>query len=147
MLDTSSFSKDTYTAYVMTILISNTPHSDLTGRFPVASDTVNQYLFMPTMDGYIHAETLPTIHLSIFFSHIYLFLLLFLLFIIILRNEGVLGFFRGVFPNALKVAPAAALTFLVYEECLKFLTSPVSSTGLSTGDSIRSRFFKTEKRI
>ena len=37
------------------------------------------------------------------------------------RNEGYLGFFRGVIPNAIKVAPAAALTFVVYEECLKFL--------------------------
>jgi solute carrier family 25 folate transporter 32 len=39
------------------------------------------------------------------------------------RNEGVSGFFRGVIPNAIKVAPAAALTFVVYEECLKFLIS------------------------
>jgi hypothetical protein len=29
------------------------------------------------------------------------------------------GFFRGVVPNALKVAPSAALTFLVYEEAMK----------------------------
>jgi len=35
------------------------------------------------------------------------------------RQEGPLGFFRGVVPNALKVAPSAALTFVVYEEVLK----------------------------
>lgn len=39
----------------------------------------------------------------------------------IMRNEGVAGFFRGVIPNALKVAPSAALTFLVYEECMLLL--------------------------
>ena len=37
------------------------------------------------------------------------------------KNEGIRGFFRGVVPNALKVAPSAALTFVVYEETLKFV--------------------------
>lgn len=37
------------------------------------------------------------------------------------RSEGALGFFRGVIPNSLKVAPSAALTFLVYEEVLKLM--------------------------
>jgi solute carrier family 25 folate transporter 32 len=37
------------------------------------------------------------------------------------RNEGIFGFFRGVIPNALKVAPAAALTFLIYEESMHLL--------------------------
>ncbi len=35
------------------------------------------------------------------------------------RNEGTLGYFKGVVPNALKVAPSAAITFVVYEETLK----------------------------
>jgi solute carrier family 25 folate transporter 32 len=35
------------------------------------------------------------------------------------RQEGLAGFFRGVLPNALKVAPSAALTFVVYEELIK----------------------------
>ncbi len=35
------------------------------------------------------------------------------------REHGVKGFFRGVVPNAMKVAPSAAITFLVYEECMK----------------------------
>eukprot|EP00602_Paraphysomonas_sp_CaronLab_P003291 CAMPEP_0185020532 /NCGR_PEP_ID=MMETSP1103-20130426/3135_1 /TAXON_ID=36769 /ORGANISM="Paraphysomonas bandaiensis, Strain Caron Lab Isolate" /LENGTH=225 /DNA_ID=CAMNT_0027551481 /DNA_START=391 /DNA_END=1068 /DNA_ORIENTATION=+ len=39
----------------------------------------------------------------------------------ILRNEGLRGFFKGLIPNCLKVAPNAALTFLVYEESLKLL--------------------------
>lgn len=37
------------------------------------------------------------------------------------RNEGVFGFFKGVVPNVIKVAPSAALTFLVYEETMKLL--------------------------
>lgn len=37
------------------------------------------------------------------------------------RSEGLLGFFRGVTPNALKVAPGSAVTFLVYEEVRKLL--------------------------
>ena len=37
------------------------------------------------------------------------------------RQESIFGFFRGVVPNALKVAPAAALTFLVYEESMHML--------------------------
>ena len=40
------------------------------------------------------------------------------------KNEGIRGFFRGVIPNALKVAPSAALTFVVYEETLKFVKLP-----------------------
>jgi solute carrier family 25 folate transporter 32 len=37
------------------------------------------------------------------------------------RQDRILGFFRGVVPNALKVAPSSAITFLVYEECLHYL--------------------------
>lgn len=44
-------------------------------------------------------------------------------FLKIWRNEGIIGYFRGVVPNALKVAPSAAITFLVYEETLKLLSS------------------------
>ena len=35
------------------------------------------------------------------------------------KHEGPGGYFRGIVPNVLKVAPGAALTFVVYEECLK----------------------------
>lgn len=31
------------------------------------------------------------------------------------KREGVIGFFRGCIPNALRVAPGAAITFVVYE--------------------------------
>lgn len=62
------------------------------------------------------------------------------------RYEGAMGFFRGVFPNALKVAPAAALTFLVYEECLKILTSPSTLRGSgSAGDTMREVLLRDEK--
>jgi len=37
------------------------------------------------------------------------------------RGEGLRGFFKGVWPNALRVAPGAAVTFAVYEESLKLL--------------------------
>ena len=37
------------------------------------------------------------------------------------RHEGLRGYFKGLVPHSLRVAPSAALTFLVYEECLKFL--------------------------
>ena len=33
--------------------------------------------------------------------------------------QGAMGFFRGVGPNALKTAPSAAITFVVYEETIK----------------------------
>lgn len=31
------------------------------------------------------------------------------------RNEGALGFYRGMFPNLLRVVPSTCITFLVYE--------------------------------
>ena len=31
------------------------------------------------------------------------------------RNEGALGFYKGMFPNLLRVVPSACITFLVYE--------------------------------
>jgi solute carrier family 25 folate transporter 32 len=41
----------------------------------------------------------------------------------IFREHGIQGFLRGVIPNAMKVAPSAAITFVVYEECMKFMKS------------------------
>ncbi|ACI64160.1 hypothetical protein THAPS_38111, partial [Thalassiosira pseudonana CCMP1335] len=38
------------------------------------------------------------------------------------RNEGVGGFFKGCVTNALRVAPSAAITFVVYESVLDALT-------------------------
>ncbi|KAM5546656.1 folate transporter 1, chloroplastic [Rosa sericea] len=37
------------------------------------------------------------------------------------RFEGVRGFYRGITPNLLKNVPAASITFIVYENVLKFL--------------------------
>ena len=37
------------------------------------------------------------------------------------QEEGLRGFFRGLLPTALRVAPASALTFVVYEETLKMV--------------------------
>ena len=37
-------------------------------------------------------------------------------------QEGVAGFFRGCIPNAIRVAPGAAITFLVYESVMDLLT-------------------------
>ena len=51
-----------HTVYVKTILASDTSHSDLTGRFPIQSTSGQQYLFISTMDGYIHAEPMTSRH-------------------------------------------------------------------------------------
>lgn len=37
------------------------------------------------------------------------------------RHEGVRGFYKGLFPNLLKVVPAASITYLVYEAMKKSL--------------------------
>jgi len=37
--------------------------------------------------------------------------------------EGALGFFKGCVPNVLKTAPSAAITFLVYEQCMLTLNA------------------------
>jgi hypothetical protein len=48
------------------------------------------------------------------------------------RSDGAVGFFRGVVPNALKVAPGAAITFVVYEECMKaFKATPSADESLA----------------
>ncbi|CAB9499707.1 dinucleotide transporter 2, mitochondrial [Seminavis robusta] len=37
------------------------------------------------------------------------------------QREGIAGFFRGCIPNAIRVAPGAAITFLVYESVIDLL--------------------------
>ena len=39
----------------------------------------------------------------------------------IYTQEGVSGFFKGCITNAVRVAPGAAITFVVYEEVSDFL--------------------------
>lgn len=38
-----------------------------------------------------------------------------------LRHEGLSGFYKGIFPNLLKVVPSASITYLVYETMKKSL--------------------------
>ena len=49
-------------AYTQIVLISDTLHSDLTGRFPVTSNNGAQYIFVSILDGYIHVETMKSRH-------------------------------------------------------------------------------------
>lgn len=37
------------------------------------------------------------------------------------KHEGYLGFYKGLFPNLLKVVPAASITYMVYEAMKKSL--------------------------
>lgn len=38
-----------------------------------------------------------------------------------LQKEGYTGFYKGLFPNLLKVVPAASITYMVYEAMKKKL--------------------------
>ncbi len=40
---------------------------------------------------------------------------------LLFRNEKVRGFYKGLIPNLLRVVPATALTFMVYEHTSHFL--------------------------
>jgi hypothetical protein len=40
----------------------------------------------------------------------------------ILEKEGPTGFFKGCIPNAVRVAPSAAVTFVVYEGVMDYLS-------------------------
>lgn len=42
-------------------------------------------------------------------------------FVVIWRNEGFFGFYRGILPNILKVAPAMGVSFFVYERMKSLL--------------------------
>lgn len=39
-----------------------------------------------------------------------------------LQHEGFSGFYKGIFPNLLKVVPSASITYLVYETMKKSLS-------------------------
>ena len=39
------------------------------------------------------------------------------------KREGFRGFFKGTVPNALRVAPSSAITFVVYESVTDFLVN------------------------
>jgi hypothetical protein len=38
-----------------------------------------------------------------------------------LQHEGFRGFYKGIFPNLLKVVPSASITYMVYESMKKSL--------------------------
>jgi hypothetical protein len=40
----------------------------------------------------------------------------------ILKREGPSAFFKGLLPNAIRVAPGAAITFVVYESVMDWLS-------------------------
>lgn len=44
-----------------------------------------------------------------------------LMFYLSCRFEGIRGFYRGITPNLLKNVPASSITFIVFENVLKFL--------------------------
>ena len=39
------------------------------------------------------------------------------------QKEGINGFFKGCIPNAIRVAPASAITFVVYEAVMDILVT------------------------
>lgn len=43
------------------------------------------------------------------------------LFLYLCRNEGGRGFYKGLLPNLLRVTPATAITFVVYENVSHWL--------------------------
>jgi Mitochondrial carrier protein len=43
------------------------------------------------------------------------------------HTEGMLGFFKGCIPNAVRVAPGAAITFVVYEEVMDWFTTTTTT--------------------
>lgn len=49
------------------------------------------------------------------------------------RNEGIGGFYKGLGPSLLRVVPASAITFLVYEESLNFCRTRFKGQPVSGG--------------
>ena len=49
-------------------------------------------------------------------------------FVRIFREEGIIGFYRGLVPNFIKVVPAISVSFYVYETMKQFLNIPVRVT-------------------
>lgn len=39
------------------------------------------------------------------------------------QREGINGFFKGIIPNSIRVAPGAAITFVVYESVMDLLST------------------------
>jgi hypothetical protein len=56
LISTDPLINDTSSLFFKVIPISETNHSDLTGRLPIASRKGNQYLLISVYNGYIHME-------------------------------------------------------------------------------------------
>ena len=52
------------TVFTKTLSLSQTAHSDLTGRFPVKALSGSEYVFISVLDGYIHCEAIASRHQS-----------------------------------------------------------------------------------
>ena len=52
------------TVFTKTISLSQTAHSDLTGRFPIKALSGSEYVFISVLDGYIHCEPIASRHQS-----------------------------------------------------------------------------------
>lgn len=52
------------TVFTKTLSLSQTAHSDLTGRFPVKALSGSEYVFISVLDGYIHCEPIASRHQS-----------------------------------------------------------------------------------
>jgi probable calcium-binding mitochondrial carrier CBG00135 len=44
----------------------------------------------------------------------------------IMLEEGIIGFYRGIMPNFIKVAPSAGITYIVYEKARTVLGADMS---------------------
>ena len=49
-------------AYVHVFVLTETMHSDLTGKFPVTSFSEMQYIIISVLDGYVHVEAMKSRH-------------------------------------------------------------------------------------
>lgn len=54
------------TTYTKLLALSQTAHSDLTGRFPIKALSGSEYVFISVLDGYIHCKPLTSRHQSNF---------------------------------------------------------------------------------
>ena len=52
------------TVFTKTLSLSQTAHSDLTGRFPVKALSGSEYVFISVLDGYTHCEPIASRHQS-----------------------------------------------------------------------------------
>ena len=65
-----------------------------------------QIVPLPTMD---QSKAHPLLPASQMFKEIW-------------RNEGIIGLYRGIVPNMLKVIPAVSISYLIYETVLKAIS-------------------------